>query len=179
MILICSCAQALGAMQREPDSAQAVQDEGILGSLERDLGEALERMHARQVSSAAAGMFLQQALSHGQQRSAWSINNQAGAAYQTAAQLSMRLRFVGPLSQAAHSSALAGVEEEKDVTEGDGSGAAVSAEEEKAAVPVEEDGLTAENLANRRAQDNDVTCFYSLDNWRAAPIGLGLLVRPR
>jgi prolyl-tRNA editing enzyme YbaK/EbsC (Cys-tRNA(Pro) deacylase) len=53
------------------------------------------------------------------------------------------------------------------------------AKEDKAKVEVEEADLTEQNKAKRRIVDDDVTCFVTLENWRAAHIGIGILVQPR
>jgi hypothetical protein len=53
-----------------------------------------------------------------------------------------------------------------------------NAEMDKGKVKIEEEGLTTEQIAKRREME-EVTCYFSLDNWRDCPLGIGLLVLPR
>lgn len=50
----------------------------------------------------------------------------------------------------------------------------------KAQVALEDDsGLSSDDVALRRAVDEELTCFVSLDTWRDAHLGLALVVLPR
>eukprot|EP00026_Physarum_polycephalum_P000525 Phypoly_transcript_00526.p1 GENE.Phypoly_transcript_00526~~Phypoly_transcript_00526.p1 ORF type:complete len:1493 (+),score=259.06 Phypoly_transcript_00526:63-4541(+) len=136
-------------------------DEGVLVSLEQDLGEALVR-----VKQSAGGVlqpslrsrFLQFGHEHIQQRSASTASNARGT-YATKEQLSMRLRFLAASDPK--------MKNRNDVIA------------TKQGIPIEEDGLTTEQIEMRRQVDQDLTCFVSLENWREAELGIGLLVKPR
>lgn len=51
--------------------------------------------------------------------------------------------------------------------------------EDKLKLERAEPNLTAEELENRKTMDEDVSCFVSLENWRSSQLGIGLLVKPR
>jgi len=100
-------------------------------------------------------MFVQFSNEHLRQRSA-SVISSMRSTYSSGDQLSMRLRFL--------------------VAQGGSQPGQLEASKE--ALPLEEEGLFPEQLAARREVD-DLTCFVTLETWRSANMGIGLLVRPR
>jgi hypothetical protein len=141
-------------------AAMALHDEAVLEALSVDVGQVLvEQVAARhhRRATAFAGNVLRAMHEHMHQRSAHNSSGELRAGvYTTRAQLAMRMRFV----------------------EGDAAATAAA----KAAVPLESAelyGSSDEALALRRAVDEEVQCFVSLENWREAHLGLALVVQPR
>jgi len=143
----------LGKIQ-EVEGELMTQDEGLLVTLERDLGAVIENLHT---SAGLAGRlkarFLQFANEHQNQRSA-STGTHVRSTYATKEQSVMRSRFLSG----------------EDINE--------KAIKEKGELLLEEHGLTEEEIKKRQEMD-ELTCFVSLESWRDTTLGLGLLVRPR
>jgi hypothetical protein len=126
--------------------------EGVLQSLERDLGEAL--VDRRGVASAEErGVLLSFAQEHFAMQSASSLSR-CRATYASREQIQLRLKF---LQSSAACGALG---------------------DTKAMVPVQAPGLSEEEAACRRVADEHV-CFVTLGGWRECVMGLGLFVHPR
>ena len=94
---------------------------------------------------------------HLHQRSA-SVISSMRSTYSSPEQLSMRLRFL--------------VAQQNNHQQG------IDLEAAKQGVPLEEEGLDADQVASRTQADEEL-CFVFLDTWRTATLGIGLLVRPR
>jgi hypothetical protein len=137
--------------------AMALHDESVLEALSIDLGQVLfEQSGQRRASARSAGFAMRAYHEHHFQFSAHSSSGSLRAGpYTTPHQLESRLRFM---------------------ESGDDGAAA------KLAVPLESVELwgdDAEALALRRAVDEHVQCFVSLESWREASLGLALIVEPR
>eukprot|EP00742_Colponemidia_sp_Colp-10_P012795 GILJ01014402.1.p1 GENE.GILJ01014402.1~~GILJ01014402.1.p1 ORF type:complete len:1019 (-),score=120.84 GILJ01014402.1:28-3084(-) len=151
---------ALRDVQKMEDPLVALKDEKVLSALDQDIGEAIEKLSSStsyQPIAIDRSRFLQFAHEHMYQQSASSFSN-VRSAYATKEQVAMRLRF------------LAANDSRFDVNK---------AIEDKSSIFLDELGLTESDIEARKEQDDLLTCYVSLDNWRTAHIGIGLVVLPR
>ena len=117
----------ISLVRRLPDTPEVIADEGILLTLERDLGEALGMLHdTRAVDARKHSLFLAFAHEHAVQRSA---NAASRTSYSGRQQLAMRLRFLA------------------------GSSGADAID--RTALPADEPGLPPGHVAKRRDRDDD------------------------
>eukprot|EP01130_Rhizamoeba_saxonica_P017243 TRINITY_DN8280_c0_g1_i1.p1 TRINITY_DN8280_c0_g1~~TRINITY_DN8280_c0_g1_i1.p1 ORF type:complete len:1047 (-),score=246.98 TRINITY_DN8280_c0_g1_i1:59-3199(-) len=134
------------------ESHYSVEDEGILNTLERDTGQALESFDTNRLNmSNSIAIRLRQFLHEHKYQKSGSSRSNIRNTYQTPQQRAALFRF------------LKGV---------DGNN------ESKANVPIEEVGLSDE-IIEKRLQMEEEVCFISFDNWRECQLGIGLLVHPR
>jgi len=160
----------LGLYQEKEDEVVSF-DEGILHTLERDLGAALEVLHSHKSLMDMAGMFIQFSHEHMWQKSASSISSMRST-YSTASQLSMRLRFL------AGSGAKNGEEEEEEGRKRKSKVRLEEEEENEGGREGKKAPLSAEEVMERRSRE-EISCYVTLENWRECTLGIGLLVRPR
>jgi len=146
--LVC-CLTALESLAVEEGDATFL--EGMLQSLERDLGEALAHRQQGAMGAEERALLLKFAQEHFKMHSASSLTH-IRAAYASQEQIRMRLRFLQSLSEAGG--------------------------EEKLELPLEEPDLPAEELeCRKRAEEH--ACFVTLSTWREGVLGIGLFVHPR
>ena len=145
--------------QREYEGV--VLDEGILVSLENNIGQVLEVFEDHNRLQHFKSRFLQFALEHLLQKSSTSATQFAAMSpYSTLSQLRMRLKFLSATNKSGEK------------------------QSDKIDLPLDYNGdqqtssLTAQQLA-KRAELDTIHCYISLENWRTCHLGIGLLVRPR
>jgi hypothetical protein len=144
-----ACQLCTESREEEADEQHMVFLEGMLQSLERDLGEALAD---RSSSRERKGVLLSFAHEHFHMHSASSLTR-CRTAYASRQQIELRLRFLQS-SAAAHDS---DAKTKCSISDGDPS------EDERQC---------------RQALDDQV-CFVTLGGWRDCVLGLGLFVHPR
>mmetsp|Transcript_3361 Transcript_3361/g.5806 ORF Transcript_3361/g.5806 Transcript_3361/m.5806 type:complete len:1580 (+) Transcript_3361:83-4822(+) len=128
--------------------------EGMLQSLERDLGEALGDVRNRgSHDRERQGVLLSFAQEHLAMRSASSLTR-CRTTYASRKQIQLRLRFLVSAAMAKTTTT------------------------PKAELALLQDGLSETELECRRALE-DQHCFVSLGGWRECVLGLGLFVHPR
>lgn len=148
---VLACLNALQALTEECSEEQeqeALFLEGMLQALERDLGDAIAEPGS---NAQRKGVLLSFAAEHFGMRSASSLTR-VRTAYASRQQIQTRLRF---LQSACGAEATA-----------------------KASCPVQEDGLTDDEVECRKEVDEQV-CYAMLSNWRECVLGVGLYVHPR
>lgn len=150
------CLAVLQGISEDADESiesEAVFLEGMLQTLERDLGEALT---GRDQGSERRGVLLSFAAEHFAMRSASSLTR-VRTAYATRQQIIMRLRFL---------QSSAGGEASNGSTVG------------KLECKVDEAGIIDEEKLCRQALEEH-SCYVTLASWRECVLGVGLFVHPR
>mmetsp|Transcript_52339 Transcript_52339/g.124957 ORF Transcript_52339/g.124957 Transcript_52339/m.124957 type:complete len:1507 (-) Transcript_52339:58-4578(-) len=141
----------LGGTSASNEEETIVFLEGMLQTLERDLGEAMATPFTPYHSKERQGVLLSFAAEHFSMRSASSLTR-LRTAYASKAQIRTRLRFLLASADAGNAA--------------------------KEAVVVEEEGLTEEEMTCRQIVDAE-ECFATLSTWRECVLGLGLFIHPR
>lgn len=144
----------LAILEEFSESSDVIFLEGMLQSLERDLGEALGdvRKHGNR-DRERQGVLLSFAQEHLAMRSASSLTR-CRTTYASHKQIQLRLRFLVSAAMAKTSTS------------------------SKAELVLLQDGLCETELECRRALEEQ-HCFVSLGGWRECVLGLGLFVHPR